>query len=83
MKVEEFVDPYLNRTWGELGARILTSGNQVAVTLGYPADGVQEKLAGDHARFLGVDAIDLEPVSYTHLTLPTILLSRSRWSPYH
>ena len=22
-------------------------------------------------------------VSYTHLTLPTILLCRSRWSPYH
>ena len=27
---------------------------------------------------------DLFPVSYTHLTLPTIaLLCRSRWSPYH
>ena len=27
---------------------------------------------------------DLQPVSYTHLTLPTILRScRSRWSPYH
>ena len=26
----------------------------------------------------------LKPVSYTHLTLPTILRScRSRWSPYH
>ena len=25
-----------------------------------------------------------DPVSYTHLTLPTILRScRSRWSPYH
>ena len=23
------------------------------------------------------------PVSYTHLTLPTNLLCRSRWSPYH
>ena len=23
------------------------------------------------------------PVSYTHLTLPTILACRSRWSPYH
>ena len=31
---------------------------------------------------LGVGA--LAPVSYTHLTLPTILRScRSRWSPYH
>ena len=28
--------------------------------------------------------IDLEPVSYTHLTLPTSPpLCRSRWSPYH
>ena len=26
----------------------------------------------------------LNPVSYTHLTLPTIhVLCRSRWSPYH
>ena len=24
-----------------------------------------------------------DPVSYTHLTLPTILACRSRWSPYH
>ena len=33
-----------------------------------------------------VEALILEsnPVSYTHLTLPTILRScRSRWSPYH
>ena len=29
-------------------------------------------------------ALILTPVSYTHLTLPTILRScRSRWSPYH
>ena len=28
--------------------------------------------------------LSLFPVSYTHLTLPTIaLLCRSRWSPYH
>ena len=27
--------------------------------------------------------VRLDPVSYTHLTLPTILLCRSRWSPYH
>ena len=25
----------------------------------------------------------LTPVSYTHLTLPTIYSCRSRWSPYH
>ena len=29
-------------------------------------------------------AVGVDPVSYTHLTLPTILRScRSRWSPYH
>ena len=28
--------------------------------------------------------LTLRPVSYTHLTLPTIsLVCRSRWSPYH
>ena len=34
---------------------------------------------------LGLPELDgLEAVSYTHLTLPTILRScRSRWSPYH
>ena len=26
---------------------------------------------------------DIEPVSYTHLALPTICRCRSRWSPYH
>ena len=29
-------------------------------------------------------SLDADSVSYTHLTLPTILRScRSRWSPYH
>ena len=33
---------------------------------------------------LGGSKNPIEPVSYTHLTLPTILRScRSRWSPYH
>ena len=33
--------------------------------------------------FLG-QVFQVTPVSYTHLTLPTILRScRSRWSPYH
>ena len=26
---------------------------------------------------------EYQPVSYTHLTLPTICRCRSRWSPYH
>ena len=30
------------------------------------------------------DLQDIDPVSYTHLTLPTIAAEcRSRWSPYH
>ena len=29
------------------------------------------------------DSLDREPVSYTHLALPTTTLCRSRWSPYH
>lgn len=60
MKVEDFVDPYLHRTWGELGARILTSGNRVAVTLGYPAEGAKEVLAQELADFLQVPEIELE-----------------------
>ena len=33
---------------------------------------------------LGVDPRKADPVSYTHLTLPTMsLVCRSRWSPYH
>ena len=53
MKVEQFVDPYLQQTWGDLGARILTSGNQIAVTLGYPALGMQADLQRRLAEFLG------------------------------
>ena len=60
MKIEEFVDPYVGQTWGDLGARILTSGNQVGVTLGYPALGAQEKLAAQLAEHLGVAEIDLD-----------------------
>ena len=31
----------------------------------------------------GMSSGDEITVSYTHLTLPTIYLCRSRWSPYH
>ena len=60
MKVEEFVDPYLGQSWGSLGARVLTSGNQVSVTLGYPAAGLQADLAVQLAAFLQVDTVDLQ-----------------------
>ena len=38
-----------------------------------------------HIRIMGVpEGEEREPVSYTHLTLPTIVeWCRSRWSPYH
>ena len=44
MKVEEFIDPYLGLSWQQLGARVLSSGNRISVTLGYPAMGMQEQL---------------------------------------
>ena len=40
------------------------------------------KILGDFKK--DIDSNTLIPVSYTHLTLPTIhVLCRSRWSPYH
>ena len=40
---------------------------------------IEALLTGINARYQ-----DTTPVSYTHLTLPTIILPcRSRWSPYH
>jgi len=58
MKVEDFVDPYLDKTWGELGARILASGARVSVTLGYPTQGCVESYQNRLGEFL--DAPDLE-----------------------
>ncbi len=60
MKVEQFRDPYLGIPWGELGARVLTSGNQVRITLGYPTQGKVEALATELAAFLGVAQLDLD-----------------------
>ena len=60
MKIEEFVDPYLGKTWGELGARILSSGNRISVTLGYPAAGMVEELQAKLGDFLGSQDIELE-----------------------
>ena len=48
----------------------------------YPYDIPEVALAFD----LAPDATEVRctmPVSYTHLTLPTNSLCRSRWSPYH
>ena len=52
MKLEEFPDPYLGRTWGELGVRLLSTGSRVAVTLGYPAAGLRTELTRSLTEFL-------------------------------
>jgi ATP-binding protein involved in chromosome partitioning len=60
MKVEDFVDPYLGQTWQSLGARVLSSGKRISVTLGYPALGMQAKLTEQLSAFLGVEDIELD-----------------------
>ncbi len=60
MRIEAFPDPCLGTPWGELGARILSSGNKVSVTLGYPARGAEDDYARALANFLGVDAVTLD-----------------------
>ena len=60
MKIEQFTDPYLGETWQTLGARVLSAGSQVSVTLGYPALGRRERLATELAAFLGVPQVDLD-----------------------
>jgi len=60
MRVEAFPDPCLGTTWGELGARILTSGSRVSVTIGYPAAGAELRYRDALAGFLGVDSLDLD-----------------------
>jgi ATP-binding protein involved in chromosome partitioning len=60
MRIEQFPDPYVNVPWQDLGARVLSSGDQVAVTLGYPAAGMTEELARRLAEYLGVDHVNLD-----------------------
>jgi ATP-binding protein involved in chromosome partitioning len=60
MKVEEFMDPYLGQSWQALGAKVLVSGKRISVTLGYPAQGLQYRIAQELAAFLGVDDIELD-----------------------
>ena len=65
----------------------------IRTTLALPADllaAVDQAVQAGHARSrneLVAKALQRElapqPVSYTHLTLPTIERCRSRWSPYH
>ena len=48
------------------------------------AANAQEYPVGEPVLKDGMEIVGVYSVSYTHLTLPTILRScRSRWSPYH
>ncbi|MDP6374799.1 MAG: iron-sulfur cluster carrier protein ApbC [Pseudomonadales bacterium] len=60
IKLERFRDPYLGRTWEELGARVLSSGNRVSITLGYPAKGLKKSLGAQLAEYLASEHVDLE-----------------------
>ncbi len=60
MKIEQFTDPYLGKSWGQLGARILTSGKHIAVTLGYPAQGMVDELKRALGEYLGTQDLELE-----------------------
>lgn len=60
MKVEAFPDPCLGISWGDLGARVLSSGERVSVTLGYPAAGAVADYAAALADHLGVPTVDLD-----------------------
>jgi ATP-binding protein involved in chromosome partitioning len=60
MKVEAFPDPYLGESWGNLGARILSSGNKVVVTLGYPCQGVQARYEKALREFIGTNDLTLD-----------------------
>lgn len=60
MRIEDFIDPYLGRSWGDLGVRVLSSGNRIAVTLGYPAAGRQKELESELATHLGTTNVELD-----------------------
>ena len=68
-------------SWFRVGEERIT-----ADSIGASFNAVAE-LAVEEYVYSNVGSFDKEglvPVSYTHLTLPTILRScRSRWSPYH
>ena len=60
MRIENFVDPYLRKEFGALGAKILSSGNQVMISLGYPARGLHESLQSDIQDFLNASELSLD-----------------------
>ena len=62
MRIDEFVDPILGKTWGDLGASIKFSGSSVKVGLGYPVDGLANEFQQSLSSFLNTPDLELELV---------------------
>ena len=62
MRIDDFVDPILGETWGDLGASIKFSGSSVKVGLGYPVDGLAKEFQKSLSSFLNTPDLDLELV---------------------
>ena len=62
MRIDEFVDPILGKTWGDLGASIKFSGSSVKVGLGYPVDGLANEFQESLSSFLNTPDLELELV---------------------
>ena len=62
MRLEEFVDPILGKTWGDLGASIKFSGSSVKVGLGYPVEGLANEFQKSLSSFLNTPNLELELV---------------------
>ena len=88
-------DEHLIRKWLEIAVDYSALGIQVVGAASHGQEGmklIQEKEPHIVLTDITMPIMDAfmmfeatrTPVSYTHLTLPTIaLLCRSRWSPYH
>ena len=60
MRIDEFSDPILGKTWGDLGATIKFSGSNVKVGLGYPVDGLANEFQESLSSFLNTSGLELE-----------------------
>ena len=60
MRIDEFSDPILGKTWGDLGATIKFSGSSVKVGLGYPVDGLANEFQESLSSFLNTSGLELE-----------------------
>ena len=82
----KFIEEFFNKRGMELGennkrqAFIPTD----AIPIQNPVGTAPGFIVNHQGKFvISLPGVPHEPVSYTHLTLPTYSLCRSRWSPYH